>query len=174
MTRTKEMLVDELTAAREYLVSVATQINPDQVLNSTENPLWNVHDVLAHVMVSERGLQATVKRFLAGDPLPDSFSLDYWNQRQVSKLQELAVADMVTNLQASRAETLALLASLGDDQFEVRGVHPAGFETNVAGVFHVLAWHEHAHGQEIAAAIGMDPGEPVDWTGLYAWAEELS
>ncbi|MCB0206808.1 MAG: DinB family protein [Anaerolineae bacterium] len=167
MTERTASLAAELTANREYLVSVAAQISPDQVLNSTENPLWNVHDLLAHLAISERGLQATIKRFLAGEPLPDQFSLDYWNQRQVGKLQERNVAELLAGLQVSRQDTLAFLAGLTDDQLDVRGMHPAGFETNVAGVFSVMAKHEHAHGQEIAAAIGLDPGEPVDWAEIY-------
>lgn len=166
MTHRKEALLAELTASRDYLISVATQISPDQALNSTENPLWNVHDLLAHLAISERGLQSTVSRFLAGDALPDGFSLDYWNQRQVGKLQAQAVDALLSGLQASRQETLALLDSLSDDQLAVRGLHPAGFETSVAGVFRVIALHERSHGQEIAAAIGLETGEPVDWTGI--------
>ena len=164
MTQRKETLVAELTTNREYLVSVAAQISPDQALNSTENPLWNVHDLLAHLAISERGLQSTVKRFLAGEPLSDGFSLDYWNQRQVGKLQERSVAELLASLHASRQESLALLDSLTDEQLAVRGMHPAGFETSVAGVFRVMARHERGHGQEIAAALGAPVSDRVDWT----------
>lgn len=166
MTQRKQMLVAELTSSRDYLVSVATQIGSDQVLNSTENPLWNVHDLLAHLAIAERGLQSTVKRFLAGEALPDGFSLDYWNERQVVKLQERTMAELLAGLQVSRQETLAILDSLSDDQLAIRGMHPAGFETSIAGVYRVMARHERGHGQEIAAAIGLDPGDPVDWSGI--------
>ena len=174
MTQRKETLVAELSSSRDYLVSVATQVGADQVLNSTENPLWNVHDVLAHVAIAERGLQATVNRFLAGEDLPEGFSLDYWNERQVAKLSERSVDELLAGLDASRQVTLSLLAGLTDDQLAVAGIHPAGFETDVAGVFRILAWHETAHGQEIAAAIGLETGEPVDWAGFYAKARERS
>ncbi len=85
MSDRTQRLRAELTDARSYLVSVAEQIGPDAVLRSTENPLWNVHDLLGHLAGAERGMQATVKRFLAGGALPEDFSLDYWNQRQVEK-----------------------------------------------------------------------------------------
>lgn len=172
MTQVKDQLRSELTASRDYLASVATRISADQALNSTENPLWNVHDLLAHLAISERGIQMTVKRFLAGEPLSDDFSLDYWNQRQVGKLQERTVAELLADMQSSRQETLAFLASLSDDQLAIRGRHPAGFATDVAGVFGVMAKHERAHGQEIAAAIGLDLGQPVDWAGLYTSGSE--
>lgn len=166
MSQPHEDLRAELAANRSYLLSVASQIEPGQTLNSTENPLWNVHDMLAHLAVSERGLQATVKRFLTGEALPEGFSLDYWNQRQVGKLRERPMEELLASLQGSRAETLTLLDMLTEDQLAVRGIHPAGFETNVAGVFRVMARHERAHGQEIAAALGLEVGEPVDWSGL--------
>ena len=163
MSERTERLRVELTNARSYLVSVAEQIGPEQALNSTENPLWNVHDLLGHLAGAERGMQATVKRFLAGEALPEGFSLDYWNQRQVEKQKERSVPDLLAGLAASRIDTLALLDSLTDDQLAVRGVHPAGFETSVGGIFKVIAHHEHGHGQEIALALGLPVENRVTW-----------
>lgn len=160
---TKETLRNELAEAREFLLSVAEQLEPEQALNATENPLWNVHDLLAHLAGAERGLQATVKRFLAGAALPDGFSLDYWNQRMVEKQRERSVVELLQSLAASRQDTWALLDSLTEDQMRVRGLHPAGFETSVDGIFRVMAMHERAHGQEIAAALGHPVGERVTW-----------
>ena len=153
----------ELTDARAYLLSVAEQIGPEQILNSTENPLWNVHDLLGHLAGAERGMQATVKRFLAGEALPEGFSLDYWNQRQVEKQKERSVPDLLTGLAVSRVDTLALLDSLTDDQLAVRGMHPAGFESSVGGIFKVIAHHERGHGQEIALALGLQVDDRITW-----------
>ena len=163
MSDRTERLRAELTDARAYLLSVAEQIGPEQVLNSTENPLWNVHDLLGHLAGAERGMQATVKRFLAGEALPEGFSLDYWNQRQVEKQKERSVPDLLAGLAASRVDTLALLDSLTDDQLAVRGVHPAGFELSVGGIFKVIAYHERGHGQEIALALGLPVENRVTW-----------
>ena len=164
MTDRRQRIRTELADSRAYLLSVAEQIIPDQVLASTENPAWTVHDLLAHLAVAERGLQGTVQRFLAGEPLPESFSLDYWNQRQVAKHKERSVADLLASLAASRVDTLALLDSLSDEQLAVRGMHPAGFETSVGGVFRVMAMHELDHGQEIALALGLPVEKRVKWT----------
>jgi uncharacterized protein (TIGR03083 family) len=163
MTDRKQRIRDQLAESRAYLLSVAGQISPDQVLASTENPAWNVHDLLAHLAGAERGLQGTVQRFLAGQPLPEGFSLDYWNQRQVEKQKERSVADLLAGLAASRMDTLALLDSLSDEQLAVRGLHPAGFETSVGGIFRVMAMHELDHGQEIALALGLPVEKRVQW-----------
>jgi uncharacterized protein (TIGR03083 family) len=163
MTDRKQRIRDQLAESRAYLLSVAGQISPDQVFASTENPAWNVHDLLAHLAGAERGLQGTVQRFLAGQSLPEGFSLDYWNQRQVEKQKERSVTDLLAGLEASRIDTLALLDSLTDEQLAVRGLHPAGFETSVGGIFRVMAMHELDHGQEIALALGLPVEKRVQW-----------
>lgn len=163
MTDRKQRIHTELAESRAYLFSVAQQIGPEQAVASTENPAWNVHDLLAHLAGAERGLQGTVQRFLAGQPLPDGFSLDYWNQRQVAKQQERAIPDLLASLEASRVDSLALLDSLSDEQLAVRGLHPAGFDTSVGGIFRVMAMHELDHGQEIALALGLPVEKRVQW-----------
>lgn len=163
MTDRKQRIHTQLAESRAYLFSVAQQISPEQAVASTENPAWNVHDLLAHLAVAERGLQGTVQRFLAGQPLPDGFSLDIWNQRQVAKQQERSVSDLLASLEASRVDSLALLDSLSDEQLAVRGLHPAGFETSVGGIFRVMAMHELDHGQEIALALGISVEKRVEW-----------
>lgn len=164
MSERKDRIRAELADSRAYLLSVAEQISPEQALNSTENPAWNVHDILAHLAGAERGLQATANRFLAGQSLPEGFSLDIWNKRQVEKQQDRSVPELLDSLAASRVDTLALLASLSDEQLQVRGMHPAGFETSVAGVFRVMARHERDHGQEIALALGLPVADRVNWS----------
>ena len=62
MTNRRQRIHSELAESRAYLLSIAQQIGPDQVLASSENPAWNVHDLLAHLAVAERGLQGIVQR----------------------------------------------------------------------------------------------------------------
>ncbi|HNS01327.1 MAG TPA: maleylpyruvate isomerase family mycothiol-dependent enzyme [Anaerolineae bacterium] len=164
MSNRKQRIITQLAEARAYLFSVAGQIGPDQALASTENPAWNVHDLLAHLAGAERGLQGTVQRFLASQPLPADFSLDRWNVRQVEKQRERSVADLLASLEASRVDTLTLLESLSEEQLAVRGQHPAGFETSVGGIFRIMALHELDHGQEIALALGLPVEKRVQWT----------
>jgi uncharacterized protein (TIGR03083 family) len=163
MSDRKQRIRTELAASRAYLLSVAEQISPEQAVASTENPAWNIHDLLAHLAVAERGMQDTVPRFLAGEALPEGFSLDIWNQRQVAKHKERSVAELLASLRASRGDTLALLDSLSEEQLAVRGIHPAGFETSVGGIFRVMAKHELDHGQEIALALGLPVEQRVQW-----------
>ena len=155
-----------LEEARQELLDVLGQITPDTEVKSTENPAWTVHDIAAHVTLSERGLQATIQRFLDGVELPADFSLDVWNERQVQKAQTRGLDDMIAALTASRQHTLELLASLTDEQMAVEGMHPAGFRTTVAGVFKVMAYHERLHGAEMARALGLPAPHIPAWPGV--------
>jgi uncharacterized protein (TIGR03083 family) len=157
-----------LEEARQELLDVLGKITPDTEVKSTENPAWTVHDIAAHVTLSERGLQATIQRFLEGVELPADFSLDVWNERQVKKAQTRTLANMIAGLTASRKETLALLESLTDEQMAVEGMHPAGFRTTVAGVFKVMAYHERLHSAEMARALGLPAPNIPTWPGLGA------
>ena len=155
-----------LEEARQELLDVLGQITPDTEVKSTENPAWTVHDIAAHVTLSERGLQATIQRFLDGVELPADFSLDVWNERQVKKAQTRGLDDMIAALTASRQHTLELLTSLTDEQMAVEGMHPAGFRTTVAGVFKVMAYHERLHGAEMARALGLPAPHIPAWPGV--------
>ena len=154
-----------LEEARQEILNVLGKITPDTEVRSTENPAWTVHDIVAHVTLSERGLQATVQRFLEGGELPADFSLDVWNERQVRKAANRTLAEMIATMTDSRQKTLELLESLSDEQMAVEGVHPAGFRTTVAGVFKVMAYHERLHGAEIARALGLPAPHIPAWPG---------
>ena len=52
MSDRKQRIRTELAASRAYLLSVAEQISPEQAVASTENPAWNIHDLLAHLAVA--------------------------------------------------------------------------------------------------------------------------
>ncbi|MBK9094236.1 MAG: DinB family protein [Anaerolineae bacterium] len=154
-----------LEEARQELLDVLDKITPDTEIQSTENPAWTVHDIVAHVTLSERGLQATVQRFLEGVELPADFSLNVWNERQVKKAANRSLAEMIAAMTGSRQGTLELLESLSDEQMAVEGMHPAGFRTTVAGVFKVMAYHERLHGAEIARALGLPAPRIPAWPG---------
>ena len=163
MSDRKTKIRAEMKRAWELLLEAAVQIDETTAIASTENPAWRVRDILAHVSGAEGGLSATVQRFLAGTDLPDGFSLDYWNQRQVEKRAEKAVPDLLADMAASRAQAWVLLDSLSEEQLDVVGVHPAGFGTTVAGLFYTIANHELDHGNEIRRALGLPISVTADW-----------
>lgn len=159
----KTAIRQRLTEARELLLQATDALDDTTVIASTENPQWRVHDILAHVAGSERGMLRNVDRFLAGGDLPEGFSLDTWNQRQVEKRQAASVEALLSELAASRAEAWVLLDRLSEADLDVKGLHPAGLRTTVAGLFLTIANHELDHGNEIRTAVGLPIVLTADW-----------
>jgi len=163
MATEKETIRQRLQAARALLLDAAAHIDETAAVASTENPNWRVRDILAHVAGAEMGLLRTAERFLAGGELPPGFDLDLWNQRQVEKRDERSIAELIAELEASRGAVWRMLDALSPAQLAVTGAHPAGFRTNVAGIFHTIANHELDHGNEIRAALGLPITQQARW-----------
>ena len=163
MSDRKTTIRQRLTEARELLLLAAAALDDTSIVASTENPQWRVHDILAHVAASERGMLRLGGRFLAGGELPAGFSLDTWNQRQVEKRRQAGVEELLSELAASRAETWSLLDRLSEAELDVWGLHPAGLHTTVAGLFLTIANHELDHGNEIRTAVALPILLTADW-----------
>jgi uncharacterized protein (TIGR03083 family) len=164
----KAHIRQELAEARRLLLEAAAAIDDETAVASTENPQWRVRDILAHLAGAERGLLRTVERFLAGAELPPAFSLDIWNQRQVDKRQPSGVAELVAELSSSREEAWAMLDRLSEREMNVVGLHPAGRQTTVAGLFLTIAYHELDHGNEIRQALALPITQQADWSRALA------
>ncbi len=164
MSERKAQIRRQMEEARQLLLEAVAAIDDETAIASTENPQWRVRDILSHLAGAERGLLRTVDRFLGGGELPAGFSLDTWNQRQVEKRQPLSVAELAAELKGSREEAWALLDRLHDSDLDVRGLHPAGLQTTVAGIFLTIAYHELDHGNEIRQTLALPITRRADWS----------
>lgn len=153
-----------MQAARQALLEVLEHIDEDARVTPTENPQWRVGEIVAHLAASEKGMLRNVDRFLAGQELPEGFSLAYWNERQVTKRAQTPLQDLVAELKASREQAWAILERLRESELDVAGTHPAGFRTTVAGLFYTIANHELEHGNEIRRALGLETPLQPDWS----------
>ena len=159
----REALAAHLDESLAALHAFAGQVGDDAWSRPTRNPAWSVHDTLAHLAASGKGLLATVQRFLEGRDLPANFSLDYWNERQVNKRRNASPRELLAEIEAAHAQAKHLLASLSAAQLATRGTHPAGRPLSVAGVLYLIAEHEWDHLQDMAAAVDMPLPRRASW-----------
>jgi uncharacterized protein (TIGR03083 family) len=144
-----------LTAARDVLLSAASELTPPIWARPSPNDGWSALDTLAHLVAAEEGMCARVGRALAGDgALPADFDLDRWNRRQVEKRRGLDPEELMAGFAAARAATLRLLDSLSDDQLALAVEHPANRQATVGWVFERIAQHQLAHTDDIRRALG--------------------
>ena len=117
---------------------------------------WCAKDHLAHLAMIERAFQGMVRRTIdgSGDPVGLDFKagreaviarVHQGNQDNVEEHRGDDLDTLLADLDAARTDTLALLASLSDEQIAlpVKGA-PWGDGT-VGGVLQTLGYHERQH-----------------------------
>ena len=154
MDERKDKLKRRLDEAHADLQAAVSGLTAEQAARATPNVDWTVQDVVAHLAGAERGHQQVIHALLAGGVAgqPD-FDLDTFNQADVAEREGWTLAMVLEDLNAGRADTLALLESMSADAWDRAGYHPGGFDTTVEGTFRVIAIHERRHAKDIRAAL---------------------
>ena len=154
MGERKDKLKRRLDEAHADLMAAVSGLTAEQAARPTPNVDWTVQNVLAHLAGAERGHQQVIRALLAGEIAGQpGFDLDTFNQADVAAREGWTLAKLLEDLNAGRAATLALLDSLGADDWDRAGCHPGGFDTTVEGTFRVIAIHERRHAKDIRVAL---------------------
>ncbi|MFZ2487658.1 MAG: DinB family protein [Anaerolineae bacterium] len=157
MDERKEKLRQRMQDTRAELLALIETLTAERAAAPSGNPGWTVQDVVAHLAGAEGGHRQVIRGLLAEPPrhFPRDFDLDAFNAAEVGARRGQTLNALQAELDSQRAETLALLDSITDDQWERAGYHPGGFDTTVEGVFRVIAIHEKRHVKELRAALDM-------------------
>lgn len=123
---------------------------------------WHAQDLLAHLVSAERGHQRLIAEVAQGGTgSPVGFDVDSYNAEHVAALRERAPAELLAELLAVREATLALVASLSDEDLARRGRHPAlGDDATLADFIRVITVHARMHLRELARS-QTQPGTPA-------------
>lgn len=157
MDERKTKLSDRLIQSRQDLLASIAGLTLDELAQRAVNEGWSVQDVLAHLASAERGHQQVIAGLLAGqETFQPGFDLDAFNETEVGARRGMTTEAVFEELSSSRAATLALLDTVGPDDWERSGYHPGGFDTTVEGGFRVIAIHEKRHAREIRTALNSE------------------
>ncbi len=154
MDQRQAKLRQRLGDSRRELLAAVEALESDAAASPTANPGWAVRDVLAHLAGAELGHQQVIRALLAGAaPDTSGFDLDAFNAADVAVRRDTSLSQLLDELAANRSATLALLDSVGLDDWDRAGYHPGGFDTTVEGTFRIVAIHEKRHVKDIRAAL---------------------
>lgn len=115
---------------------------------------WTPKDHLAHLLRVETAFLAMARRTVEGGTAPVLGSGDRSevlarvhrdNERHVASLRGRSVEDLLADLDASRAETLAFLDTIDDDQLDLPIPGAPWADGTVGGVLMTNAHHELQH-----------------------------
>jgi uncharacterized protein (TIGR03083 family) len=152
-----DLLVRKLREEGESLATRLAALSPE----AWERPVysdgqdWSVRDVLAHLVSAERGHQRLIANVAGGGPgSPADFSVDAYNRSHVAALAQRSQADLLTDLRSVRADSVALVSGLSDDDLARRGSHPAlGPDTALADFIRIIFMHGKMHLRDVTRAL---------------------
>ena len=107
---------------------------------------WTVIELLRHIQNSERGMTFQAKSILEGNVgAAEDFDLKRYNARSTEKMANLTLNEVKANMTKYRQETIALLNSVKDDQWNIEGRHPNLNVYSIKQFFEIISWHQQHH-----------------------------
>ncbi len=147
-------IVRRLNESRAYLNSVIRDLTSEQWEMPVQqtDARWTARQMLGHLRDAEKGMTGQITRIAAGqDGVPADFDLNRWNNRQIEKLADKSVAEIVSELETVRANLRGIIDALTDADLDKRGRHGSLQIMSIEAMLHLIAAHQMQHAPEIAA-----------------------
>lgn len=149
-------LAEKLKAEGERMAQFFSELSDDQWSNEvyTEGATWSIRNVLSHFVTSERGLIRLFERIrTSGEGASDDFSIDRYNAAQQEKTKDLSPAELLEQYKQVRAEAVAWVGGLKDEELEIKGRHPFLGETVIREMIKMLYLHNQLHYRDVKRAL---------------------
>ncbi len=156
MADRKQAIIAELETAAEEVVSLYTTLSPDALERPvyTESIRWNVRQVLAHLVTIEKSMHWLFRNLLAGGPgAPEDFDIDRFNRSQPAKLDHLALDGLIDRFRDVRTETVDIVASMQDEDFDREGRHPFHGHGRLERFIRWAYEHQRLHADDVRRAV---------------------
>ncbi len=115
---------------------------------------WTVQALLAHIANAAEGmLQIAQAVARGGNPVPEDWDVDRWNQSQVRKHAAQPAAALISRIQTAHAGWIEFVEVVSDLELERMGRHPIGRTLSVKQMVQTHALHQVQHIRELAAAL---------------------
>ena len=123
--------------------------------NPTIYEPWRMKEVLDHITGWDDAIIASIKSFLAHEipATPASLGMDAYNAETVTSRESIPYEITQREWEASRAELLALLKKMTDDQLHMPFVLPWGAYGTIENLVEIFTEHEEIHAKEIREII---------------------
>jgi hypothetical protein len=151
MSETAE-LAEKLRSEGEKFVAIFSALTAYQWQAEvyTEGESWTIRNVLSHFVTSERGLVKLFEQIRqGGGGVTDDFSIDRYNAGQQEKTKDLSPAELLAQYKFVRANTVAWVTGLKDEELEIKGRHPFLGETVIREMVKMLYLHNQIHYRDI-------------------------
>ena len=124
----------------------------------TEGTIWNVGNVAAHLMASERAFLKLFDRIRqGGEGVSEDFSIDRYNARQQEKIQHVSRHELIEMFEAARARMVDFVAGLTSADLEKRGRHPFLGMVTLREMVKMIYIHNQTHYRDVRRSLRTEP-----------------
>lgn len=149
-------LAEKLKSEGERFVSIFSGLTDEQWNQEvyTEGSTWTIRNVLSHFVTSERGLIKLFEQIRQGGAgAADDFSIDRYNAAMQERSKDLSVSELLEQYKQIRANSIAWVSSLKDEELEIMGRHPFLQMTTIREMIKMLYIHNMTHYRDIKKAV---------------------
>ena len=141
-------LTEKLKIEGEKMVSVFSGIQEYQWNQQvyTEGTTWTIRNILSHFVTSERGLIKLFEQIRQGGTgAADDFSIDRYNAAMQERTKELSPRELLEQYKQVRANSIAWVSGLKENELEIQGRHPFLQMTSIREMIKMLYIHNMTH-----------------------------
>ena len=149
-------LAEKLKTEGEKFIEFFSGLNESQWQQEvyTEGEMWTIRNVLSHFVTSERGLVKLFEQIRRGGAgAADDFSIDRYNASQQAKTKDLSPVELVEQYKEVRANSVAWVSGLKDEELEIKGRHPFLGETVLREMVKMLYIHNQLHYRDLKKSL---------------------
>ena len=116
----------------------------------TENAVWTIRNILAHLMTAERAFVKLFENILkGGEGVSEDFIIDRYNARQQEKTKDLSTAELLEQYKMERYEMIKFVSRIDDSDLEKIGRHPFLGQTTLREMVKMIYIHNQVHYRDI-------------------------
>jgi hypothetical protein len=149
-------LAEKLKTEGDKFVSIFLNLTEQQWNQEvyTEGTTWTVRNILSHFVTSERGLIKLFEQIRQGGAgSPDDFSIDRYNAAMQERTRELEPQELLEQYKQIRANSIAWVSGLKEDELEVTGRHPFLGQTVMREMIKMLYIHNLTHYRDMKKSL---------------------
>ena len=149
-------LAEKLKTEGEKFIEFFSGLNESQWQQEvyTEGEMWTIRNVLSHFVTSERGLVKLFEQIRQGGAgAADDFSIDRYNASQQAKTKDLSPVELLEQYKEVRANSVAWVSGLKDEELEIKGRHPFLGETVLREMVKMLYIHNQLHYRDLKKSL---------------------
>lgn len=145
-------LAEKLKLEGEKIYAIFSAFTDEQLNTEvyTEGTTWTIRHMISHLVTSERGLIKLFERIrLGGGGASTDFSIDRYNAAQQARSKDLTPSEILAQYQEVRANSIAWVSELKDEELDIKGRHPFLGVTTIREMIKMIYIHNQTHTRDM-------------------------